>query len=99
MGLDRFPGGRVPGTPGWQQRTEVVKQLIDAGFGHRIMLGHDHSIPRSQPTQQLRDERQNYNPDGYLFITRRVLPYLSELGASDQDINQIMVENPKNFFA
>ncbi len=64
-----------------------------AGMSHTY-----HPIPRSQPTQQLRDERQNYNPDGYLFITRRVLPYLSELGASDQDINQIMVENPKNFF-
>jgi phosphotriesterase-related protein len=98
VGLDRFPGGRVAGTPQWQQRTEMVKRLIDAGFGHRIMLGHDHSIPRAQPTQQLRDERRNYNPDGYLFITRKVLPYLSELGVSDGDINQIMVDNPRRFF-
>jgi predicted metal-dependent phosphotriesterase family hydrolase len=62
------------------------------------MLGHDHSIPRAQPTQQLRDERRNYNPDGYLFITRQVLPYLSELGVPDGDINQIMVDNPRRFF-
>ena len=99
LGLDRYPDARFPlGTPDWRQRTVVVKQLIEAGFGHRIMLSHDHDIPRSLPTQKLRDERQDYNPDGYLFITRQVLPYLSELGASDQDINRIMVENPRQFF-
>ena len=99
LGLDRYPDAREPlGTPDWRQRTVIVKQLIDAGFGHRIMLSHDHDVPRSLPTQKLRDAREGYNPDGYLFITRRVLPYLSELGASDQDINQIMVENPRRFF-
>ena len=38
------------------------------------------------------------NPDGYTFISRRVLPRLKELGASDQDIHQITVENPRRFF-
>ena len=98
LGLDRYPGGRVSGTPNWQQRTEIVKQLIDAGYGHKIMLGHDHSIPRGQATPELREQRARYNPDGYLFITRRVLPYLQELGASDEDINRIMVDNPRRFF-
>ena len=99
LGLDRYPDARFPlGTPDWRQRTQIVKQIIDAGFGHRVMLSHDHDIPRSLPTQKLRDERQGYNPDGYLFITRQVLPYLSELGATDQDINQIMVETPRKFF-
>ena len=99
LGLDRYPDARSPlGTPNWRQRTVVVKQLIDAGFSHRIMLSHDHDIPRALPTQKLRDERQDYNPDGYLFITRHVLPYLLELGASVEDINRIMVENPRRFF-
>ena len=62
------------------------------------MLSHDHDIPRSLPTQKLRDERRDYNPDGYLFITRHALPYLRELGASDQSIDRIMVENPRRFF-
>ena len=98
LGLDRYPGGRVPGTPDWQQRTEIVKHLIDAGYGHRIMLSHDHSIPRGQPTRELREQRERYNPEGYLFITRRVLPHLRELGASEQDIQRITVENPRRFF-
>jgi predicted metal-dependent phosphotriesterase family hydrolase len=42
--------------------------------------------------------RRRANPDGYTFIPRRVLPRLKELGASDQDIHQLMVENPRRFF-
>ena len=99
LGLDRFPDAGTPsGTPTWQQRSQVIKELIDAGFGHRIMLSHDYSIPRSQPTQKLTDTWHSYNPDGYEFITRTLLPHLSELGASDQDINQIMVDTPRQFF-
>ena len=97
LGLDRYPGGRTPETPNWEQRTEVVKQLIDAGFAHRLMLSHDNSVLSTQVTKELAEQRRAFNPDGYLFITRRVLPRLKELGATDEDINAIMVDNPRRF--
>jgi predicted metal-dependent phosphotriesterase family hydrolase len=50
------------------------------------------------PTPELQEDRRQFNPDGYLFITRRVLPRLRELGASEGDVQQIMVENPQRFF-
>ncbi len=98
LGLDRYPGGRTPETPKWEARTEVVKQLIDAGWAHRLMLSHDHSTPVVQPSEELRREREEFNPDGYLFISRNVLPRLLELGATDDDVNTIMVDNPRRFF-
>ena len=98
LGLDRYPGGRTPETPRWEARTEVVKQLIDAGWAHRLMLSHDHSTPVVQPSEELRREREAFNPDGYLFITRNVLPRLLELGATQADVDAIMVDNPRNFF-
>lgn len=98
LGLDRYPGGRVPGTPQWEERTAVVKQLIDAGWTHRLMLSHDHSTPVVQPSAELRRERERFNPDGYLFITRSVLPRLQELGATAADVQAIMVDNPRRFF-
>ncbi len=98
LGLDRYPGGRAPGTPDWEGRTEVVKKLIDAGHTNRIMLSHDYSVPKARHGAEVQEERRRTNPDGYLFITRHVLPRLKELGASDQDIQQIMVENPRRFF-
>lgn len=97
VGLDRFPGGRYPGVPLWQERTEIVKRLVDEGWAHRIMLGHDHSVPRGQPTPEMREQRANYQPEGYSFISRRVLPYLRELGTSEEDIQTIMVDNPRRF--
>jgi phosphotriesterase-related protein len=98
LGLDRYPGGRVPGTPDWEKRTEITYKLIEAGFCHRIMLSHDYSVPKARHGAAMQEERRRANPDGYNFIPRRVLPRLRELGASDQDIHQITVENPRRFF-
>ena len=49
-------------------------------------------------TARVQEARIKYNPDGYNFITRNVLPRLKELGVSDETVNQIMVENPRRFF-
>jgi phosphotriesterase-related protein len=98
IGLDRYPGGRAPGTPDWQARTETVKRLMDAGFGHRLMLSHDHFVTLTTANREMQDQRRRFNPDGYLFIKRRVLPRLRELGASEQDVQKLMVENPRWFF-
>ena len=98
IGLDRYPGGTMPGTPDWQGRTETAKKLIDAGFGHRIMLGHDWSVTLTIASKQAQEARRAYNPDSYLFISRNVLPRLMELGASQDHIDKIMVDNPRRFF-
>ena len=98
LGLDRYPGGRIPGTPDWEQRTEVAKKLMDAGYTERIMLSHDYSVPKARNGAEVQEERRRANPDGYNFISRHVLPRLMELGASEQDIHQITVENPRRFF-
>ncbi len=99
LGLDRYPGGQTPGTPNWEQRTEVAKGLMDAGFTHRIFLSHDYSVPKARHGAEVQEQRRRANPDGYTFIPRYVLPRLKELGASDNDIHQITVENPRRFFA
>ena len=79
-------------------RAQLVKNLIDAGFVDKILLGHDYSVPRGQITQKLRKQSAALNPDGYLFITRHVLPRLKELGVSDAEIDRVMVQNPRKFF-
>ena len=99
LGLDRYPGGRVPGTPDWEQRTAIAWQLMQAGYTGRIMLSHDYSVPKARHGAAVQEERRRANPDGYNFIGRQVLPRLRELGATEQDIRQLMVENPRKFFA
>ena len=98
LGLDRFPGGRAPGTPDWEGRTELTRKLIEAGHVSRIMLSHDYSVPKARIGAAVQEERRRANPDGFNFITRKVLPRLKELGVSDGDIRQIMEDNPRRFF-
>ena len=98
IGLDRFPGGRTAGTPDWEGRTDTAKKLIDAGFGNRIMLGHDWSVTLTIASKEAQDDRRRYNPDGYLFVTRNVLPRLREMGVTEDTITRIMVDNPRRFF-
>jgi len=83
LGMDRYPGGRLPGTPDWEQRTAIVKQLMDAGYTHRLMLSHDYSVPKARYGAEVQEARRRANPDGYTFISRRVLPRLKELGPTE----------------
>ncbi len=98
IGLDRYPGRKTELTPDWEGRTETAWKLIQAGWSRRIMLGHDWSVTLSIASQEMQEQRRRHNPDGYLFITRRVVPRLKELGATDEDINNIFVDNPRRFF-
>ena len=98
IGLDRYPGRKTELTPDWEGRTQTAWKLIQAGWGRRIMLGHDWSVTLSIASQEMQEQRHQYNPDGYLFITRRVIPRLKQLGATGDDINNIFIDNPRRFF-
>ena len=98
LGLDRHPGGHIAGTPNWEERAVTAKYLIDAGHARRIMLSHDWSVTISFVRSPQAEDRRTYNPDSYLFIQRRVLPRLLELGASPEAVRKLNEENPRRFF-
>lgn len=97
LGMDRYPAHR-PDVPDWQERTRTVKALIDAGFGDRLLLGHDNSVMLAIQPREAFAERGVRNPDQYLHISRRALPYLKELGATDEQVDTLMVDNPRRYF-
>ena len=39
------------------------------------------------------------NPDQYLYMNKHVIPELRELGATDQDIKTLFVDNPRRFLS
>ena len=41
LSMDRYPGGGD--RPDWRARNATVKALIDKGWAHRLMLGHDYA--------------------------------------------------------
>lgn len=87
-----------PANPDWEEKTAILKKLVDAGFAHHIMLGHDWSAYSTNAPGERNIQKHKTNPDGYLFITRKVLPRLKQLGLSEKQVHQIMVDNPRRFF-
>jgi phosphotriesterase-related protein len=96
LGMDRYPGGRAQG-PKWEERTRVVKELLDMGLVDRVTLSHDYPLSFLL-TPEMNEERKTYNPDEVCFINRVVLPRLRELGVSDEAIHTMMVDNPRRYF-
>jgi len=99
VGLDRtFLGDVTPGTRSWTQRAGTIKRLIDAGWAHRILLGHDWCVYPGIIGPKQQKAFMTHNPDSFLFITRKGLPRLKGLGVPDKTITQITVDNPRRFF-
>lgn len=82
----------------WQQRAQSVKSLIDAGYVKQLFLSNDWYFGISIAGTGAMEVLEKRNPDGMLFNTRWIIPYLKKLGVSEQAIRTITVENPRHFF-
>jgi phosphotriesterase-related protein len=60
--------------------------LIDGGFGHQIVLAHDIAF-KSRLTK--------FGGDGYDYLVRNCVPYMKQIGVTEDQINAMLVETPK----
>jgi phosphotriesterase-related protein len=97
LGMDRYPGrGTSP-----LARTKTLKALIDAGYKDRLCISHDWSLARHVDKNSpigTRTIRGKMNPYDYLYIKNIVFPQLREMGVSDNIINRLLIDPPRNFF-
>ena len=99
LGMDRYPGFLV--SP--HMRTVTLKSLIDAGYIHQLCPSQDCicQMPIKEcanGTLPQDNEATLLNPDQLLYLKRKVIPELLEMGVSDSMINTLFVENPRRFF-
>ncbi len=66
--------------------TAAIPQMIDAGYGDRILLSQDVCW---------KSHLRMYGGSGYTYIQETFLPYLASLGVDNEALHQIMVENPR----
>ena len=64
----------------------AIKRLIDAGCLERLLLSHDIAM-KIQLTR--------FGGWGYAHLLKNVSPMLSRSGISDEQINTLIVENPR----
>jgi phosphotriesterase-related protein len=107
IGMDHMSRGVTPPAQGaegsspnfWQTKVDRIKSLVDAGFANKLFLSNDWLFADSlAPTGAYSDTLNKLNPDGMLFLTRKVIPRLKQLGVPDQTIRTMTVENPRRFF-
>jgi phosphotriesterase-related protein len=85
--------------PSFDKRVECIKRLVDAGFADKLFLSQDSEIGGSLLPVKAKEWRETIDPpDGLLFVTRKLIPHLRDLGVGVGDIRQMTVENPRRFF-
>ncbi len=96
LGMDRNPGRNTSPLA----RTRTMKALIDAGYVRRLLPSHDNALvwTRESFSPEMRRERENGNPYGFLYLKKVVFPWLREMGVPDETINIMFTKAPRAFF-
>jgi len=99
LGLDRYPGRLV--SP--HMRTVTLKRLMDLGHGDRLLPSHDCiclHVHNERPDGSIPVDHDFTlrNPDQYLYMHRHVIPDLLAMGATQDDVQRLFVDNPRRFF-
>lgn len=78
-------------------RVQTLATLVSEGYADRIHLSHDVAcfvdFMANNPTFDDQAE-----PD-YLHISHKIVPALLEAGVTQDEIDQIMIQNPQRFFS
>lgn len=100
LGMDHVHRGLMPNIkPSFERRAECIKLLVDAGFAGKIFLSQDMEFGGSLLPQDTKGFREKLDPpEGMLFDTGRLIPYLKHIGVSDRSVHIMTVENPRSFF-
>jgi phosphotriesterase-related protein len=92
LGFDRF-GGEHRITD--RQRIETVAALVDEGYTDRIHISHDASCFLDFP---IGDVQWSGLLLDYMHVPTTILPALLAAGVTQEQIDEMMIENPKRFF-
>jgi len=92
IGMDRFG---IDVILPFEDRVQIVATLCERGHADQMVLSHDAScfidwLPEEAFTLMPRWH--------YLHITTDVIPALKERGVTDEQINQMLVDNPRKIF-
>ncbi|AGP60227.1 phosphotriesterase family protein [Streptomyces rapamycinicus] len=93
LGMDRFGLDTVP----FGKRVEIVAEMCRRGHADKMVLSHDTSCfsDMSDPVRR----RELYPDWRWTHIPQDVVPALLERGVTQEQIDQMMVENPRRIFS
>jgi phosphotriesterase-related protein len=77
----------------------LVQRVLDAGFGHRLLLSQDVVGWRAGAPGGGNIDTGGAPKRRYAYLTTDFLPALRAAGISDETIRQLTVDNPRRLFA
>ena len=92
LGMDRF-GINLDTT--FEARADIVVEMCRRGYATSMVLSHDASCYIDWLAPGLMELLPQWH---YLHLEQDVLPYLREHGVSDEQIDTMLVANPRRFF-
>jgi phosphotriesterase-related protein len=92
LGMDRFG---IDLELSGDDRIAIVVELARRGYTDRMVLSHDASCHIDWIDPALMAAMPDWH---YLHLHRDVLPALREHGVTDEQIRQMMVDNPRRYF-
>lgn len=97
LGMDRLPNGAMPeyGGQSVEARLQMIATLVERGYADRIVVSTDDPIWAPLLSDEDQATHVRVNPDRVAFIPRVAMPRLTELGLSADDLEAIMVRNPR----
>jgi phosphotriesterase-related protein len=92
LGMDRFG---VDAILPFEQRVGIVVELINRGYVEQMVLAHDASCFFDWIDQSYLEMAPNWH---FLHISQEVLPALRERGVSEEQLDTMLVDNPRRWF-
>jgi phosphotriesterase-related protein len=82
-----------------EQRNATVTALLERGYADRMFLSQDYCSSLDWFPREVQEYlRENEVPDWSMtFLFEKVIPELKERGMTDEQLDQMMVENPKRW--
>jgi phosphotriesterase-related protein len=99
IGMDRLPCGALPeyGTQSVADRLHMIAELVSRGYADRLVLSHDDPIWAGLLSDEDQRRHLEANPDVLAFISRVALPELRRLGITEEAIERMTTQNPRQW--
>ena len=82
-----YPLNKKSYMPNDYQKINFIKHLVEKGYSNKILLGHD---------IYSKHRLKKYGGHGYSYILEMILLRMQDYGITKKDIDNMIIENPKN---
>ena len=99
IGMDRLPNGALPnyGGQGIEDRMDMIAELVERGYGDRVLLSHDDPVWAGLLTDEDQAAHKASNPHILAFVSKVILPGLEQRGLSAETVRAMTVDNPRRW--